>query len=428
MKIGIVGAGITGLSAAYELSKQGHRVIVYEAESIAGGLSSGFRVAGWDWTLDRFYRHIFAGDKEIVALAQELHTPLTFSSPKTSLWVNGQPYIYDNPIAVARYPNLPFWLNIRAGVVIAYLRYLVRNGVRLEHVTAHQWLRRALGERTYRELWEPMLRGKFKANFDRVNMAWFWARIAARTPQLGYFEGGFQVFIDRLAQAVQECGGQVCLGRPVSAITQADGQVTLTLADGVVETFDRVLTTTSPRKLTEMVAQLPDRYRDGNRFQSTGAVVLILALKRSILTGGTYWLNLPQGEFPCLSMVEHTNYQDKAHYHGDIIVYLGDYVAADAPEMGLSAQELYDRYRPALLRVRPDFDDDWVRARWAFSEPYAQPVPRVNHSQQIPLAETPVLPNLYWACLHHVYPWDRGTNFAVELGQRVAAAMGVAPA
>jgi len=44
----------------------------------------------------------------------------------------------------------------------------------------------------------------------------------------------------------------------------------------------------------------------------------------------------------------------------------------------------------------------------------------LNHSQHIPPLTTP-LKGLYWASMSQVYPWDRGTNFAVELGERVAA-------
>jgi hypothetical protein len=49
-------------------------------------------------------------------------------------------------------------------------------------------------------------------------------------------------------------------------------------------------------------------------------------------------------------------------------------------------------------------------------------VPYVNHSEKIPPLETP-LPGVYWASMSHVYPWDRGTNYAVELGRRVAKLM-----
>jgi protoporphyrinogen oxidase len=432
MKVGIIGAGVTGLTSAYELCKQGHDVTVYEAEPIAGGLSSGFRVPEWEWTLDRFYRHVFAGDRDIIALAKELRVPLRFTRPITSVWAQGRPYPYDSPLAVLRYPNLPLYQNLWAGVVVAYLRYLVRRGTRLEHVTAHAWLRRALGERCYRELWEPMLHGKFKADYDKVNMAWFWARIVARTPQLGYFDGGFQAFIDQLVNAVRRSGGQVQLSTPVTQVAPIEDRVALMFLRGEGAAFDRVLATISPRQLIELLdypaSPLPAGFReDLAGLKSTGAVALILALKESVLTDGTYWLNLPEGEFPCLSMVEHTNYQDRSHYGGDVIVYLGDYLPLDAPEMEMDTAELYARYRPALRKVRPEFEDSWVRAMWSFRALYAQPVPEIDHSLRIPALERPIVPNMYWASMHHIYPWDRGTNFAVALGRQAAQVVAGTP-
>jgi hypothetical protein len=52
--------------------------------------------------------------------------------------------------------------------------------------------------------------------------------------------------------------------------------------------------------------------------------------------------------------------------------------------------------------------------------PYAQPVPPVGYLEMIPDVRTPVR-GLYFASMSQVYPWDRGTNFAVEMGRKVAA-------
>jgi hypothetical protein len=77
---------------------------------------------------------------------------------------------------------------------------------------------------------------------------------------------------------------------------------------------------------------------------------------------------------------------------------------------------------PAFQRINPGFKSDWVRKTWLFSTNYAQPVPLVNHSQHIPAIETPIK-GLFFASMSQVYPWDRGTNFAVEIGRRAARLM-----
>ncbi len=154
---------------------------------------------------------------------------------------------------------------------------------------------------------------------------------------------------------------------------------------------------------------------------------MVLALKNRLMQDGTYWLNLPattadkrHNAFPFLALVEHTNFLPKAHYGGDHIVYCGDYVPADHEYFQLSEDALVERFLPSLKQVNPDFSPDWVRKWWVWRAPYAQPVPGVDHSEKIPPLQTP-LPGVFWASMSQVYPWDRGTNYSVEMGRRVAA-------
>ncbi|MCA9398055.1 FAD-dependent oxidoreductase, partial [candidate division WWE3 bacterium] len=57
MQIAIIGAGFTGLTAAYELSKKGHSVTVLEQKAYVGGLAAGFKKDvndypdSWEWDL-----------------------------------------------------------------------------------------------------------------------------------------------------------------------------------------------------------------------------------------------------------------------------------------------------------------------------------------------------------------------------------------
>ena len=84
--------------------------------------------------------------------------------------------------------------------------------------------------------------------------------------------------------------------------------------------------------------------------------------------------------------------------------------------------ESLDEFLPSLKTINPDFSGEWVKDSWLYRSPYAQPVPTVNHSKNIPDIATPIK-GLYWASMSHVYPWDRETNFAVEIGRRAARMM-----
>jgi len=436
MDIGIIGAGVTGLSAAYELTKRGHAVTVYEARPYAGGLAAGFRDERWEWYLDRFYHHWFASDEAVIGLIEELgaRDKLFFPWPTTSIYQQGQLYPLDSPIPtlkfipisqlhrairVLQFTPLPVVDRLRVGLAAVYLT-LTKNWHPLEHVTADEWMRRVAGERAYNVWWKPLLISKFgEENYRDVNMAWMWARAYKRSARLGYFVGGFQAFVDLLVERMRNQGGEVHLNTHVRGIRRAGDRIRLEIKTARMD-HEQVIATCSPHMLRERTPELPPDYTAGlDALKSMGAVVLVLALK-SRFTDGHYWINLPKSEgIPFMGLVEHTNYISSEHYGGDHLVYCGDYLPPDHPYFDYSKEQLLAEYLPGLTKINPDFRRDWVRASWMFTEKYAQPIPTLNHSRNIPPLKTPIN-GLWMANMSQVYPWDRGTNYAVEIGRRVA--------
>ncbi|MBO9319338.1 MAG: NAD(P)/FAD-dependent oxidoreductase [Chloroflexus sp.] len=421
MKIAVVGAGIAGLSAAYDLAGQGHSVTVYEASAQLGGLASGFRDAGWEWPLERFYHHIFTTDHAIIELTNEIgmRDRLFFRAPVTAQWWRGCGYALDGVLPVLRFPGLPFIDRLRFGLTAFYLKFVTRNWQKLEQVTAMSWTERFAGQRVAQVIWRPLLEGKFGPHADEVNMAWLWARLRARSFKLGYFRGGFQAFADELGTACCRRGVQIFLQTPVNIVTQTTNGWQIIASQSLPVEYDALLVTGAPGLLARLVPSLPGEYLGQlRRLHSMGAVVMTIALRRP-LTNGIYWLNLPKDEFPFLALVEHTNFIEPVHYGGDHLIYCGDYLDPDHEYFRLDAQTLLERFLPALRRINPAFQPDWIRAFWLHRETYAQPIVPVNHSRNIPPITTP-LSGLYWASMSQVYPWDRGTNYAVELGRRAA--------
>ncbi len=427
LNIGIIGAGVAGMAAAWDLARAGHHVELFEAENVVGGLAAGFRDEGWQWSLEKFYHHWFETDSDLLKLADEMgvRDKIIFPRPKTSYWIDGQ-ILRSEMNASALFLPISLVAKLRMGLAGVYLKFLTSDWQALEKVTADDWFMRYMGEEAYSKFFRPLLIGKFGERYQDVNMAWMWARIKSRSLRLGTYQGGFQAFLDDLGEAIQQQGAVIHLNTPVQAIGEQDGKPTLTV-NGEVKVFDRVISTGSPGLMLRLAPKLKETPygQQMAALESIGAICVVLALKQSVLTDGTYWLNLPAttadkrtSQFPFLALVEHTNYMDKSHYGGDVLVYCGDYIPTDHEYFKLTDDQLIERFLPALNKVNPDFKPDWIRKTWVWRAPYAQPVPGVNHSRKIPPLKTP-LPGVFWASMSQVYPWDRGTNFAVEIGRRV---------
>jgi protoporphyrinogen oxidase len=417
------------------LTRLGHSVTVYEVADYVGGLAAGFKDDAWDWSLERFYHHWFANDEAVLDLIDELglSDKVLFPRPVTSNWYEGRIYQHDSIASALKLPIISWPAKVRYGLAGLYLKFS-RNWRPLEQHTAHEWLRRYMGREVYETLWQPLFIGKFGEYYQEVNMAWFWARVYKRTPRLGTFVGGFQALLDALADRVRAQGGAILLNTAVRGIAPARGeQDEESGAGGVVittsedqQSYDAAIATVGPGLMARLAPQLPSDYLGQLlNLKSMGAMVLILALKHQLMER-TYWLNLParspdqsQNAFPFMALVEHTNYIPAEHFGGDHLVYCGDYITPDHRYFQMSQEELLEAFLPSVKQVNAAFEPGWVRRSWLFRAKYAQPVPPVNHSANIPSLRTPV-PGLYFASMSQVYPWDRGTNYAVEMGRRVA--------
>lgn len=424
MKIAIIGSGFTGLTAAYWLAKKNHLVQVFEKENLLGGLGSSFKEDSWNWPVERYYHHFFTSDKEAISLIEKLNLKdkFFFHRPKTSLFFQGRIYRFDDPQSVLAFPKLNWLDKGRLGVMTILLK-LNPFWQPLEKVSAASFIQKTMGSRSFALIWQPLLQNKFGQYAFQIPASWFWTRLKKRSFSLGYLAGGLQGLTDCLEKEIKLRQGKIFLKQEVTQIKKDGEKFAVFLADKKhQEKFDRVIVSTSPAIFQKICPQLSEKEKENLRhLKSLGSLCLVLFLKQSFLTEGTYWLNINEKDFPFVAVVEHTNLIDKKYYGGNTILYVGGYYPENHPFFKMTKEQIFKEFQPFLEKINPDFDFSLSTVSCFLSkDPYAQPIPAINYSQTtLPSLKTS-LPGLYWGSLHHVYPEDRGINYAIKLGKEIA--------
>ncbi|MGI8476128.1 MAG: NAD(P)/FAD-dependent oxidoreductase [Thermomicrobiales bacterium] len=428
LRIGIIGGGIAGLTAALRMAQAGHSVTLWERGNRLGGQAGAFPVEGSD--LEYFYHHLFQSDGEIVALIEELGIgdKLMWLPSNVGYFADGKIYPLNGAKDLLKLDFIPLHDRIRLGLVTAYLQK-VKDWKKYERVTAETWLRKALGNRAYEKTWGAQLDAKFGRYQSDVAMVWFWGKIWLRTTsrkspleqeKLGYIRGSFNTLIDALSARCRREGADLRVGSGPSTLRKNAGQTwDIVFDDGSeTETCDHVIVTTPSPIMSRLVPELPDDYRAKlNGLTYEAAAVALLQLSRPLTD--IYWLNIADRDMPFTGVIEHTNFMPPGDYGNKRYVYLSKYMETDHPYFTMPEAELIEAYIPYLRRINPDFDRSWIEKWWVFREKAAQPIVTLNYGEKIPAHRTP-LANLYLANTSQIYPEDRGTNYSVRLGNQIA--------
>lgn len=448
-RVAVIGAGVAGLTAAYELGKAGVPCDVYERWPGLGGQAATLDV-GDGILLERYYHHLFKSDRDIASLYAELgmEDGIEWLPSSVAFFCDGATHAFTTPLDLLRFRPLPLTARLRTGLAVLDLQVRQRRVEPFEQRTAHDWIVKAMGRAAWDRVWEPLLRGKFGSRAEEISMAWLWAKLQVRREikgqqavgeVLGYPRGTFDPLFRALAAAIEAGGGRVMVDRPAARVSRSDGSFLVT--GGAPDSFrrghdpSRFEHAGEPEPYRGVIATVPNRtfeqlldhdlatavgsgYMERlGRIEYHAALCLLLELDRAF--SAFYWTNVADGGLPFVGLIEQTNFVGPERYNGRRFLYVANYTAQDDPLLDLSPDELLDAYEPGLRRVNPGFDRSWVRQRWLFREPDAQPIVTVGYHELLPPLDTGV-PGLVLANTTQVYPEDRGTNYAVRLGREAA--------
>ncbi|QIM15789.1 FAD-dependent oxidoreductase [Leucobacter insecticola] len=218
MKLVVIGAGLAGLTAAWELSKAGHDCTVLEARDRVGGRTWSARLGNGEIT-ERGGEYVFPTEFPVRKLAAEVGVPIMSHGVRY-----GRRTVQDRIISFAE-------LSATTAQVKATLTQMLadgESGVSLERIFAA-----ALGpdyrlDPVYRRTTTSVAADPAQVNAEAVLLHES-STTGGYIEDGGRFVGGNQALSIELARRL---GDRVCLERPVSGIDQSVSGVQILLRDG----------------------------------------------------------------------------------------------------------------------------------------------------------------------------------------------------
>jgi len=431
LNIAVIGGGISGLSAAYFLLKQGHRITLFERADRVGGLAASFDFGGS--LIEKYYHFICTGDDDLTDLCDELGLgdKLFWRDTRMSFFYEGKLYPFGTPFDLLFFKPVSMAGRIRFGFNIMYARSL-KYWKNLESESARSWLTRHIGEQAYDVIWKPLLKIKFGEHADDVAASWMWHRIhrVAKSRKkflqretLGYLAGGSEALFNALTREITRMGGEIKTSSRVTSLVLRDGKKATGLrCGGEIINFDHIVSTVPLPLVCRMIPKECAHYRSRlARVKFIGVVCMILKLSRTLTD--SFWVNINDPRIPFNGIIEYTNLNPRPDLHGSKIAYIPYYLLTSNDRYQYDDQYLLDEYSASLKLISSNFNPSWIQDWHVFRDPYAQAVCTTHFSKLVPNQKSPI--DRFWLIdSTQLYPSDRTISGMIGLAKKLAAKIG----
>lgn len=420
-RIAILGAGPMGLAVAYQLARDGHRPIVFEADDRVGGMTAAFDFSGL--SIERYYHfhcisdHAFLKVLDELALTDKMHWVET----KMGYWYQGKLQPWGNPVALLKFSGLSFVAKFRYGLH-AFLSTKRNDWKPLDSVEAIGWIKRWVGQEAYEVLWRRLFDYKFYDYTSNLSAAWIWSRIrrigrsrySLFREKLGYLEGGSETLLQAMRSYIEMHGGEIRLNSPVGKVVIHDGKVRGVEVAESVDPFDKVISTIPLPYVPRLMPGLPDDIQSKFKAVNNIAVVCVIVKLRKALTGN-FWLNTNDPAMDIPGLVEYTNLRPLEHH----VVYVPFYMPGEHPKFAEPDQAFLDKVKSYLKRINSGLSDEDFIDLHASRYRYAQPICEPGYLDKLPPVALPVN-GLWVADTSYYYPEDRGISESIDFGRKIA--------
>jgi protoporphyrinogen oxidase len=420
-RIAVLGAGPMGLAVAYQLAKDGHEPVVFEADDRVGGMTATFDFNGLE--IERYYHFHCISDHAFLTILGELgiKSKLHWVETKMAYWYQNRLQAWGNPLALLSFKGLSWTAKFRYGLH-AFLCVKRNNWKPLDHLEASEWVRRWVGPEAYDVLWRRLFEFKFYEHVGNLSAAWIWSRIrrigrsrySLFKEKLGYLEGGSKTLLNAMKVAIEQQGGQFRLKCPVTKVVIQKGKVVGVEVKGQIESFDKVISTIPLPYVPHIMPDLPtDVLTKFNTLENIAVVCVIAKLAKNLTDN--FWLNINDPDIDIPGLVEYSNLHPMAQH----IVYVPFYMPGENSKFG-DANEVFEcKVKRYLQKINPMIQDsDFLDIRVSRYR-YAQPICDPGYLNKLPPVALPVT-GLWVADTSYYYPEDRGISESIGFGRQMA--------
>lgn len=292
-KIAVIGAGPAGITAAYELTKKGHSVEVFEASPEVGGLSKTIDL--WDQRVDLGPHRFFSNDTKVNKIWLEVvgkdykmvdrltriyykkkfyYYPLKpFDALKKlgvfTAFVCVLSYMKQKVVPVKKDGSFETWVISRFGYKLFSIFFKTYSeklwGISCKDLDEDFAAQRIKKLSLFSAVWNAMFKGKKNKHKTLVD-------------QFAYPLGGTGMVYDRMRDFINTNGGKVHLASPIKRVVCENGHVgSIQLANDEIRTYDHVISSMPITHLVKTMGEVPEEVIAANnqlKFRNTLLVYL----------------------------------------------------------------------------------------------------------------------------------------------------------
>ncbi len=419
-KVIIIGGGIAGLTAAYQLANKGYKVTLLESSSQLGGLGTYFKY-GDKW-IDKFYHCQMPSDNPLLKLIEDigLKDKMYWKPTRMGFIVDGKRYAFNSPIDLLKFKPISFINRLRFGIVSIAIRYLGK-GKDLDNLPIEKWFKKLYGKTIWDKILKQLFLSKFGDHAGNLPSLYIWQRLGREKNKAlrGYIDGGVKTIIDALETKIKELGGEIKTNTKVDRIEKTDNGINIITNNNSNIQSKWVISTIPIPTFVKAIkgTNLENSFSDP-QLTYQGVVNALFILKKPL--DNYYWIPVVNSNTEFDGIVEMTELIKKEQYGNNYAVYVMKYCNRNSELFIEENSQIAKRWKKQLISLYPDLnisDNDIIDIK-IFKAPFVEPIYPLGYSKIKPNMKIKNA-NILLATSAQVYPNITSWNASCGLANNV---------